>query len=143
MADKHPRKTLTVTRITSNRRVGSLMATASPRRRPIRGEALGASNVGRFERWVLRTMVRRERRDIGLGGLKLVSLAETREKAAELRRMAREGGDPLAERRKTTMGVPTVKEAANTVYESDKAAWKNPKHVAQRISSMEAYCPSR
>lgn len=63
-------------------------------------------------------MVRGKRRDIGLGGLKLVSLAETREKAAELRRMAREGGDPLAER------------------------WKT-KHVAQGISSMEAYCPSR
>ena len=52
--------------------------------------------------WILRTVVRGKRRDIGLGGASWVSLAEAREKARELRKIAREGGDPLAERRKET-----------------------------------------
>ncbi len=51
------------------------------------------------KRWALRTVVRGKRRDMGLGGLSLVSLAEAREKARTYCKMAREGGDPLAERR--------------------------------------------
>jgi len=37
---------------------------------------------------------------MGLGSAQLVSLAEAREKAAIYRRIARDGGDPLAEKRK-------------------------------------------
>ncbi|TFH08662.1 MAG: DUF4102 domain-containing protein, partial [Nitrosomonadales bacterium] len=37
------------------------------------------------KRWVLRTVVMNKRRDIGLGGLSLVSLAEAREEATRLR----------------------------------------------------------
>jgi hypothetical protein len=36
---------------------------------------------------------------MGLGGLKLVSLAEAREEARKYRQMARNDGDPLAESR--------------------------------------------
>ncbi|TDI81077.1 MAG: DUF4102 domain-containing protein, partial [Betaproteobacteria bacterium] len=36
------------------------------------------------KRWVLRTVVMGKRRDIGLGGLSLVSLAEAREEAMRL-----------------------------------------------------------
>jgi hypothetical protein len=46
------------------------------------------------KRWVLRTVVQGIRRDIGLGGLRLVSLAEARIKAHDYRRLAREGGSP-------------------------------------------------
>jgi hypothetical protein len=49
-------------------------------------------------RWVLRTVVHGRRRDIGLGGHRLVSLAEARARAAEYRKIARAGGDPLAEK---------------------------------------------
>lgn len=130
MSGKHPHKALTATRINSIKSKGRF---ADGNGLYLIVDPSGA------KRWVLRTMVRGKRRDIGLGGLKLVPLAEAREKAAEFRRMAREGGDPLAERRKATMVVPTFKEAAIAVYESYKAAWKNPKHAAQWISSMEAY----
>src|ERR1700727_2214237 len=56
------------------------------------------------KRWVLRTIVQGKRRDIGLGGLRLVSLAEARTKALEYRKLARDGGDPIETRRqaKTT-----------------------------------------
>lgn len=130
MNGKHPHKALSTVRINSIKSKGRFADG--------NGLYLVVDPSG-AKRWILRTMVRGKRRDIGLGGLKLVSLAEAREKAAEFRKMAREGGDPVAERRKATKTAPTFKEAAKAVYESYKAAWKNPKHVAQWISSMEAY----
>ena len=48
--------------------------------------------------WLLRTVVKGKRCDIGLGGTTLVSLAEAREEALRLRKIARSGGDPLTER---------------------------------------------
>src|SRR3954451_19551655 len=72
------------------------------------------------KRWMLRTVVRGRRRDIGLGGLSLVSLAEDRKKALTLRKLAREGGDPLAERRKARAAVPTFAEAAERVHREHK-----------------------
>ena len=43
-------------------------------------------------RWILRTVVKGKRRDIGLGSVALVGLAEARDEAARLRRIARDGG---------------------------------------------------
>src|SRR5919205_86442 len=59
------------------------------------------------KRWTLRTVVQGRRRDIGLGGVSLVSLAEAREKALAYRKIARQGGDPITERRKAARVVPT------------------------------------
>ena len=53
--------------------------------------------------WMLRTMVKGRRCDIGLGGTGLVSLSEAREKATAARRIARNGGDPLAEKLSTAL----------------------------------------
>ncbi|KKB84393.1 hypothetical protein VW29_10560 [Devosia limi DSM 17137] len=75
------------------------------------------------KRWMLRTVVQGKRRDIGLGGVSLVSLAEAREKALAYRKLAREGGDPLAEKRLAKKVVPTFSEAADTVYAEHKAGW--------------------
>ena len=91
------------------------------------------------KRWMLRTVVQGKRRDIGLGGISLVSLAEARESATELRRIARGGGDPLTERRKARSIVPTFEEAAYKVHAEHSASWKNSKHVAQWISTLEQY----
>src|SRR5262249_38525682 len=57
------------------------------------------------KRWLLRTVIKRKRCDIGLGGLTTVSLAQAREKAATMRSLARAGGDPLAQRRIETRVV--------------------------------------
>ncbi len=51
--------------------------------------------------WVQRLTIRGRRRELGLSGFPLVSLAEAREKAFDNRRLARSGGDPLAEKRIT------------------------------------------
>lgn len=91
------------------------------------------------KRWVLRTVVHGKRRDIGLGGLKLVSLSEAREKAGAYRKLAREGGDPLAERRKERRQIPTFAEAAGAVHTQRSATWKNPKHASQWINTLREY----
>ena len=91
------------------------------------------------KRWMLRTVVHHRRRDIGLGGLSLVTLAEAREEAARMRKIARQGGDPLKERRKAAAQVPTFKEAAILVHEEHSATWKNEKHAAQWISTLKEY----
>ena len=49
------------------------------------------------KKWVLRTMVHGKRRDIGLGGLSTTSLKKARETAADMRWIARDGGDPIEE----------------------------------------------
>ncbi len=52
------------------------------------------------KRWILRTMIHGKRCEMGLGSAALVSLAEAREMAQAYRRIARQGGDPIAERSK-------------------------------------------
>ena len=90
-------------------------------------------------RWILRIMVLGRRRDIGLGGAALVSLAEAREKASAFRKVARDGGDPIADRRKAKLVVPTFAESAETVHAEHKASWENEKHVAQWITTIRTY----
>lgn len=91
------------------------------------------------KRWLLRLVVQGKRKDIGLGGLSVVSLAEAREQALEYRKIARAGGDPLAAKREAKKAYPTFKVAAETVHEEHKAAWKNGKHVQQWINTLTQY----
>ncbi len=91
------------------------------------------------KRWVLRTVVQGRRRDIGLGGIQLVSLAEAREKALQYRKTARDGGDPLAERRRARLVVPSFAEAARSVHRERAPSWRNAKHAAQWITTLEEY----
>jgi integrase len=89
--------------------------------------------------WKLRATVAGKRRDIGLGSLKALTLAEARVKAAEIRRQISQGIDPITEKRKVADPVPTFREAALTVHEEHKAAWKNGKHQDQWINTLTTY----
>jgi integrase len=89
-------------------------------------------------RWILRTVVSSKRCDVGLGGVALVSLAEARDEATRLRKIARAGGDPLAERRLQRRVVPTFAEAAKQVHAAHAATFRNAKHRAQWLASLEA-----
>ncbi|WP_247654317.1 MULTISPECIES: tyrosine-type recombinase/integrase [Microvirga] len=91
------------------------------------------------KRWLLRVVVHGKRRDIGLGGTSLVSLSEAREKALSYRKLARDGGDPLAEKRKEKREIPTFTIAAEQVHAEHKASWKNKKHVDQWINTLKEY----
>ncbi|MGX9120538.1 Arm DNA-binding domain-containing protein [Mesorhizobium sp. BHbsci] len=78
------------------------------------------------KRWLLQTVVQGRRRDIGLGGLSVTSLAEARESVQAYRKVAREGGDPLATPREARRIVPTFRVAAEIVHAEHEISWKNP-----------------
>jgi integrase len=96
-------------------------------------------DVSGAKRWELRTVVKGKRCDIGLGGLKTVTLAEAREAARKYRAMARNDEDPLAEKRRARKVVPTFRVAAETVHKEHAKAWKNAKHGDQWINTLKAY----
>ncbi len=89
-------------------------------------------------RWILRTVVKGKRRDIGLGSVALVGLAEARDEAARLRRIARAGGDPVVDRQRRRRQVPTFAETARQVHELHTKTLRNARHRATWLSSLEA-----
>ena len=84
--------------------------------------------------WLLRTLVQGTRRDIGLGSVRLVSLADARDEAQRLRKVAREQGDPLAERQRPS--IPTFADAARRFHAELVPSFKNVKHGQQWLSSL-------
>ena len=92
---------------------------------------------GGSKSWVQRLTIDGRRRDIGLGGYPLVSLAEAREAALENRKLARAGGDPLAEKRRRR--TPTFREAANAVHEANRPRWRNDHHIASWMQTLERH----
>ena len=88
--------------------------------------------------WIQRLMIRGRRRELGLGGYPLVSLAEAREMAFDNRKLARSGGDPLAEKRKL-QDLPTFEEAAARVLDQQRPGWRNAKHAQDWPRSLRAY----
>ena len=88
--------------------------------------------------WIQRLVIRGRRRELGLGSVALVLLAEAREKAIANRKLARQGGDPLAEKRRS-QAVPTFAEAALRVLEQKRGGWSNPRHVREWLSSLRRF----
>ena len=89
-------------------------------------------------RWVQRLVIRGRPRTLGLGGYPIVSLAEARAAAFANRKLARAGGDPLAEKRRTS-GMPTFEEAAEHVLALHRPGWRNAKHAAQWATTLRTY----
>ena len=89
-------------------------------------------------RWIQRLVIAGRKRELGLGGFPLVSLKEARAQALANRRMARSGGDPLAEKRRART-TPTFTDAAARVLEHKRAGWRNPKHALDWPASLERY----
>jgi len=103
--------------------------------------------------WLFRYKAGDKVRDMGLGaasGPFAVKLGEVREKADELRKMLRDGIDPLAERDRLAAEeaakaiqdavlAVTFKTVAESYIEAHKSGWRNAKHRAQWTSTLEAY----
>lgn len=89
--------------------------------------------------WMLRIQAKGKRRDFGLGSSRDVSLGQAREKAAAMRKVVMAGGDPVAERNRIVETVPTFAVAARRVHEEHKPGWKNGKHQAQWLATLETY----
>ncbi len=90
------------------------------------------------KRWVLRLSINGVSRDMGLGSALEVSLAEARDRRDSIRRDMRAGADPIAAR-EAQRQIPTFEEYARELHETIKGDWKNPKHAAQWLSTLETY----
>lgn len=90
-------------------------------------------------RWVLRVQHGGKRRDVGLGGAKTVTLAEARDLAHQIRRKAKAGLDPVSARRAEREGVPSFEAMAKKVHAAHLKTWRNGKHTAQWLATLEAY----
>ena len=96
--------------------------------------------------WILRVMVGGRRLDIGLGPFPEVSLEQARQKARETREQIRQGQHPLEQRRATKDALRasyskrlTFDQAAKAAHQTRIDEFKNPKHRAQWIKSLETY----
>lgn len=90
--------------------------------------------------WVQRLVIHGRRRDIGLGSLDRVSLAEARKAAFENRNIARGGGDPTA----TANAAPLFADALDTVIAIHRDGWKDAgKSEKQWRASMRDYALPR
>ena len=87
--------------------------------------------------WVQRITIDRRRRDIGLGAFPSVGLAQAREKAADNRAAVAEGRDPVAEKHSPAM--PTFREAACAVHAANKPRWRNARHAASWLQTLERH----
>lgn len=93
-------------------------------------------------RWFLRTVIAGRRGDIGLGSCSFVSLAQAREIACELRKIAKAGGDPIAERDEDKRKSITFHDASYKIHAEQIAPTsKGGKHLADWISSIEPSPP--
>lgn len=88
--------------------------------------------------WICRVTIHGKRKEIGLGAVDLVGLAEARSKSLEIRKLAKAGIDPLAEKRKLR-GIPSFAEAAKAVHAEHLPTWKNKKHAETWLATVEIY----
>lgn len=119
------------------------------RRAPAReGEPQRKPSEEVWKSWCFRyhDRVTGRRREMGLGPLIDVSLAEAREKASELRKMLLDGKDPLDERNRkraeakaAIASMITFDEAAERCIADKRPGWKNPKHTEQWVSTLGTY----
>ena len=96
---------------------------------------------GGSKQWVQRLTINGKRHDIGLGGCGWVTLAQAREAAYEYRRVARQGGDPLAAKRQVK--VPTFREAANSTYETLRPRWRSKQVAKNWMQQLERHAMKR
>ena len=96
--------------------------------------------------WVLYYRFAGRDPEMGLGPYPEVTLAEARERARQARLKARDGVDPIAERKATRSTVQaanaaqkTFRQCAVAFIEAKAPEFKNSKHLAQWSATLEAY----
>ena len=89
------------------------------------------------KRWSFIWRVGPKRRQMGLGGVQVTSLAEAREAAEIARKQVAKGLDPIAERKAARTVGRTFGEAADELLEALKPQWRNAKHAYQWEYSLQ------
>lgn len=97
--------------------------------------------------WVFRFMLAGKAREMGLGPLHIVSLAEARTKAADCRKLLLARVDPIEARNAEAASKAldaarsiTFAKCGEAYIKAHKAGWKNAKHVDQWTNTLETYC---
>jgi len=96
--------------------------------------------------WVLRYMLNRKPRWMGLGPVSLYGLADARTRALDARRKRHDGIDPIearrterARQRLDAAKAITFKQCAEAYIASHRAGWRNEKHKYQWAATLSAY----
>ncbi len=95
--------------------------------------------------WILRTRYAGKRPEIGLGSFSEISLADARERAADIRKLARKGIDPrdwkthMEAEEQGRSSAPTFAACVPQVMRKVSAELSNPKHIAQWTSTLEKF----
>lgn len=96
--------------------------------------------------WIFRYMRNGRAREMGLGPVRDVTLAQAREKASECRRLLLDGKDPIeirnesrqAERLREAHAL-TFFQCADSYIDAHRHGWKNEKHVSQWRNTLRDY----
>lgn len=101
---------------------------------------------GGTKSWVFRFMLAGRPREMGLGSVADVTLAEARDLARDARRLCKQGVDPIEARRaqRAAQGVEraktmTFQECATAYISAHRAGWKNKKHASQWQQTLDDY----
>lgn len=96
--------------------------------------------------WVFRFRFCSKNREMGLGPLHTVSLAQARDKALLCRQILLDGKDPIEERKYQQLQTysasaqkKTFIECAQSYIAAHQSGWKNPKHAKQWTSTLQTY----
>jgi hypothetical protein len=96
--------------------------------------------------WIFRYTLNGHPREMGLGPLHTVTLAEARDVARECRNLTREGIDPISQRRAEKAArrlendnAMTFRQCAEAYIRSHSEGWRNIKHTNQWGSTLESY----
>jgi len=92
---------------------------------------------GGSKSWVQRVTIGSRRRDLGLGGWPVVSLAKARQRAFANRVAVSDGRNPLAEKRKVR--TLTFREAALKTYEANRPRWRGDRTATIWKQQMERH----
>lgn len=96
--------------------------------------------------WVFRFKEAGRLREMGLGPLHTIGLADARQRALECRRTRLDGRDPIADRKAARVAAKidaakamTFKGCAERYIAAHKAGWRNAKHAAQWSATLVTY----
>src|SRR4051794_23222916 len=96
--------------------------------------------------WLLKFALHKRPREMGLGSAFDFSLAEAREKRDALRKLIKQGIDPIEQRRIDDAAKAmerakaiTFKEACARYIAANRAGWKNIKHAGQWEATLRTY----
>ena len=101
---------------------------------------------GGAKSWAFRFMLAGKAREMGLGGLSKVSLADARKKAVDARLLLSDGKDPLtakserrAAQRVEAARSMTFDDCAEAYIKAHAPGWSNPKHCQQWENTLTTY----